>query len=131
MGRKELVTPVDRRLSGDVLAFHLDAEMRTAREELRSGQGRIARTLVKEGPLRLTLVGLGPGGTIRPHQADAPITILALEGEIVLEAGGGIHRLTNGALAALDGGVRHAVSAPEGGFFLLTLAGQARAEVGP
>jgi hypothetical protein len=50
---------------------------------------------------------------------------------IVLEAGGGIHRLTNGALAALDGGVRHAVSAPEGGFFLLTLGGQARAKVGP
>jgi quercetin dioxygenase-like cupin family protein len=75
------VTPVDRRLSGDVLAFDLEAEMRTAREALMSGQGRIARTLVKEGPLRLTLVGLGPGGTIRPHQADAPITILVLEGD--------------------------------------------------
>lgn len=53
------MTPVDRRLSGDVLAFDLAAEMRTAREELLSGPGR-----------------------------------------------GGIHRLPNGTLAALDGGVR-------------------------
>ena len=125
------MTPVDRRLRGEVLTFDLEAEMQTAREELKSGQGRVARTLVKEGPLRLTLVGLGAGGTIRPHQADAPITILPLEGEIVLDAGGGQHRLTNGAVAALEGGVRHAVSAPQGGFFLLTLAGQARAEVEP
>ena len=78
------MTPVDRRLSGDVLAFDLAAEIRTAREELLSGPGR-----------------------------------------------GGIHRLPNGTLAALDGGVRHAVSSREGGFFLLTLAGAARAEVGP
>jgi quercetin dioxygenase-like cupin family protein len=91
----------------------------------------MARTLVKQGPLRLTLVGLGPGGTIRPHQADAPITIHVLEGEILLEAGGDVHRVSNGSLVALDGGVRHAVSAPQGGFFLLTVAGQSRSEAGP
>jgi hypothetical protein len=39
----------------------------------------------------------------------AVVTIFALEGEIVLEAGGGLDRLTNGVVAALDGGVRHAV----------------------
>lgn len=121
------MTPVDRDLSGDVLGFNLDAEMRTAREELMAGTARIARTLVKQDPLRLTLVGLGPGAIIRPHQADAPITIHVLEGEILLEAGGEIHRLSHGSLAALDSGVRHAVSAPEGAFFLLTLAGGQRA----
>jgi quercetin dioxygenase-like cupin family protein len=120
------MTPVERSLSGDVLAFELDAEMRAARKELMAGAARIARTLVKEGPLRVTLVGLGPGGAIRPHQADAPITIHVLEGEILLEAGGDIQRFTHGSLAALDGGVRHAVSAPKGGFFLLTLTGPAR-----
>lgn len=123
--------PVDRRLSGDVLALDLDAEMRTAREELMSRQGRIARTLVKDGPLRLTLVGLSPGGTIRPHHADAAITILVLEGDILLEARGETHQLAKGSVVALGSGVRHAVSAPRGGFFLLTLAGRARAEEGP
>jgi quercetin dioxygenase-like cupin family protein len=60
-----------------------------------------------------------------------PTTILVLEGEILLEAGGDVHRLTNGSVVALDSGVRHAVSAPRGGFFLLTLAGRARAEEPP
>ena len=49
----------------------------------------MARTLVKEGPLRLTLIGLGLGGTIRPHQAEMPLTILVLEGEITLVLGAG------------------------------------------
>jgi quercetin dioxygenase-like cupin family protein len=125
------VTPVDRHLSGDVLEFDLDAEVQTAGKELMAGPARIARTLVKEGPLRLTLVGLSPGGTIRPHQADAPITILVLKGEILLEAGGETRHLTKGSLVALDRGIRHAVSAPRGGFFLLSLAGRQRSEVGP
>ncbi len=92
-----------------------------------AGPAQIARTLVKEGPLRLTLVGLGPGANIRPHQADAPITIHVLEGEILLEAGGNIQRLNHGSLAALDSGVRHAVSAPKGAFFLLTLTARPKA----
>jgi quercetin dioxygenase-like cupin family protein len=125
------MTPVNRNLTNAVLAFDLEAELRSAREELRPGPSRMARTLVKEGPLRLTLVGLGPGGTIRPHQADAPITIHVLDGEILLEAGSEVHRLTNDSLVALDGGVRHAVSAPNGGFFLLTLTGQSKSEAGP
>jgi hypothetical protein len=54
------MTPVNRILSGDVLAFDLNAEMRTAREELMARPTRIARTLVKEGALQLTLVGIGP-----------------------------------------------------------------------
>jgi|SoiMethySBSTD1v2_1073268.scaffolds.fasta_scaffold84257_3 quercetin dioxygenase-like cupin family protein len=125
------MTPVDRKLSRAVLGFDLEAELQTAREELRAGPSRMARTLVKEGPLRVTLVGLGPGGTIRPHQADAPITIHVLEGEILLETGSEIHRRSKGSLVALDRGVRHAVSAPNGGFFLLTLTGQSKSEAGP
>ena len=123
------MTPVHRSLAGDVLAFDLDAEMRTVREQLTAGPARIARTLVKEGALRLTLVGLSPGGTLRPHQVDAPIAILVLDGEILLEAGGETRSLPTGSLAALDAGVRHAASAPRGGFFLLTLAVRERSDV--
>jgi quercetin dioxygenase-like cupin family protein len=118
------MTPVHRSLSGAVLAFDLNAEMRTAREELMGGAARTARTLVKEGFLRHTLVGLGPGGSIRPHQADGPISIFVLEGEVLLEAGSETRHLANGSLLTLEGGVRHAVSSPQGGFFLLTLVGR-------
>jgi len=116
------VTPVHRTLKADVLTFDLDAERQTVRDELGTGLARIARTLVKEGPLRLTLIGLSAGGELRAHQAAAPITIQVLEGEIVLDAGGELRSMATGSIAALDGGVRHAVSSERGGLFLLTLS---------
>ncbi|HEX6533363.1 MAG TPA: cupin domain-containing protein [Gemmatimonadaceae bacterium] len=126
------MTPVHRTLAGDVLAFDLAEESRTVREELAATQTRIAhpriaRTLVKEGPLRLTLVGVGPGGALREHQADGPVSIHVLEGEIVLDAGGQSRTLPAGSLAALDAGVRHAVRSEPGGLFLLTVAAPASA----
>lgn len=122
------MTPVHRTLKADVLTFNLDAERRIVRDELETGLARIARTLVKEGPLRLTLIGLSPGGSLRAHQAAAPITIQVLEGEIVLDGGGELRSLATGSIAALNGGVRHAVSSELGGLFLLTLAAHQLAE---
>jgi quercetin dioxygenase-like cupin family protein len=115
------VSPVNRTLAGTILTFDLNDEARTVRAELDAGHARIARTLVKEGPLRLTLIGVGPGGGIREHVAQGPITIHALEGTIVVRAGNEVRTLAAGDLMALDGGVRHEVTSNEGGLFLLTL----------
>lgn len=119
------MTPVQRSLAGDVLAFDLGEEMQIVRDELAAGRARIARTLVKEGPLRLTLVGLSPGGAIHEHEAGGPITIHVLEGELELNAGGQIRSHPVGALIALDQQVRHAVSSSRGALFLLTLSAKA------
>jgi quercetin dioxygenase-like cupin family protein len=119
---EERMSPVHRSLAGDVLALDLGEEMQLVRGELASGHARIARTLVKEGPLRLTLVGLGPGGVIREHEADGPVTIHVLDGELELNAGGETRAHRVGALIALDRRVRHAISSPRGALFLLTLA---------
>jgi quercetin dioxygenase-like cupin family protein len=116
------MSPRHRTLEGDILAFDLEGEMRIVRAELTEGRTRIARTLVKEGALRVTLVGLKPGGSMAEHQAQAPISIHVLEGEIVLQIGKSARFLPAGVLAAVDSGVRHAVSSPRGGMFLLTLA---------
>lgn len=48
------------------------------------------------------------------------------EGAILLDALGATRALATGALVALDAGVRHAVSSPEGGMLLLTLTGPER-----
>lgn len=116
------MTPLDRSLAGDVLVFDLSDEMKLIREELVPGHSRIARTIVKEGPLRLTLVGLSPGGVMHEHEAGGPVTIHVLEGEIELAAAGKTVTHRAGALIALDRLVRHAVSSPGGALFLLTLA---------
>lgn len=115
------MSPVQRTLASSVLAFDLADEMRSIRAELDGGRSRVARTLVKEGPLRLTLIGVSPGGEIREHVAEGPITIHLLEGTIVVRAGSEVRTITAGGLIALDGGVRHVVSSDGGGLFLLTL----------
>ena len=115
------MTPVQRSLAGNVLAFDLTEEMRLLRDELGGARARSARTLVKDGPLRLTIVGLSPGGAIHEHEAAGPITIQVLEGELELSAGGETRAHRAGAVIALDQRVRHAVSSARGGLFLLTL----------
>jgi quercetin dioxygenase-like cupin family protein len=116
------MTPVHRSLAGDVIALDLSEEMQIVRDELAEGHARIARTLVKEGPLRLTLVGLSPGGAMHEHEAGGPVTIHVLDGELELNAGGETRAHRVGTLIALDRRVRHAVSSSRGALFLLTLA---------
>lgn len=118
------MSPVHRTLSSPVLTFDLADEIRTVRSELDAGHSRIARTLVKEGPLRITLIGVRAGGGMHEHVAEGPITIHALEGTIVVRTAGAATTLVAGGLMAVDGGVRHDVSSDEGGLFLLTLIGR-------
>ena len=118
------MSPVHRTLSSPVLTFDLADEIRIVRSELDAGHSRIARTLVKEGPLRLTLIGVRAGGGMHEHVAEGPITIHALEGTIVVRTAGAATTLAAGGLMAVDGGVRHDVSSDEGGLFLLTLIGR-------
>lgn len=115
------MSPVHRPLANAVLAFDLAEEMRIVRAELEAGHSRIGRTLVKEGPLRLTLIGVRPASGMHEHVAEGPITIHGLEGTIVVRAGSEARTIAAGGLMALDAGVRHDVSSNEGGIFLLTL----------
>ena len=115
------MSSVHRTLSSPVLTIELAGEMQIVRSELTAGRARIARTLVKEGALRLTLIGVNAGGMLHEHEAEGPITIHVLEGAIVVRADGTARTLAAGGLMAIDGGVRHEVSSPSGGLFLLTL----------
>jgi quercetin dioxygenase-like cupin family protein len=119
------MSPVQHPVSGDVLSFELAQEMDAVRRELAGAAGRVARTLVKEGALRITLVGVSAGGGLREHKADGPISIEVLEGDVEVEAGGRRWPLASGALLVLEAGAPHAVRSARGGLFLLTLVGPA------
>jgi quercetin dioxygenase-like cupin family protein len=119
------MSPMHRPISGPALSFALDDELRILREQLGTSR-RVGRTLVKDGALRVTLVGLSAGGTLRPHKAEGPITLHVLEGAIELEAEGERWTLPAGTLFALGAGITHAVSAPAGGAFLLTVVAPPR-----
>lgn len=119
---------INRPLAGQPLHFRLGDEHRLELidTELMERAGRSARTLIKEGPLRVTLVALGPGGTLAPHSADGPITVHVLSGEIEFSVGEDSQHLNTGDLLSLGGGVEHAVSSTTGGVFLLTVAAAPR-----
>ena len=112
----------DDRSGGEVLVVRLDDERKQAAASApRERSGRRARTLVKDGPLRVTLVELDPGGTIAEHRADGPITVQPVEGRLLFTAGGREHDIGPGELLAVAAGVRHSVASPTGALFLLTL----------
>ena len=120
---------IQRPLSEDVLVFEIDEEReRAADPELLNRSGRNARTLLKMGPLRVTLVVLGPGGELAEHEAPGPITVQVVHGRIRFRTEQGQHDIGPGQLLATGPGVRHSVVSTEGAAFLLTVSHVARDE---
>lgn len=114
---------IQRPLAGDVMVFRLDEErVRTADPAAVKRGGPSARTLLKDGPLRVTLIVLGAGGAIAEHSADGPITVHVLDGDIRFTAAGQAHELRAGDLLSTHGGIRHSVASEHSGSFLLTVA---------
>jgi quercetin dioxygenase-like cupin family protein len=124
------MSPVQRPISGSALTFALEDEVRIVREQL-GPVSRIARTLVKNGPLRLTLIGLAPGGALAPHSTEGRITVQVLEGEIEFEADGQWQSLAAGSILALGARVVHGARSTSGGMILLTVVASARDEDTP
>jgi quercetin dioxygenase-like cupin family protein len=113
---------IERPLSGDILVFEIAEEReRAADPELIARSGRNARTLLRDGPLRVTVVVLGPGGELAEHQAAGPITVQVLDGRIRFHAGHEQHDIGPGQLLAAGPGVRHSVTSSDGASFLLTV----------
>ena len=118
------MSSIERPLSGKAIHVRLGAERASdlIDEGLLARAGRTARTLVKEGPLRVTLVALGPGGALAEHRADGPISAHVLSGRVRFRAGEDEWLLEEGDLLSLPAGVPHAVDSEAGGVFLLTVA---------
>jgi quercetin dioxygenase-like cupin family protein len=115
------MSSMHRTIKGEVLVRHLTQDERMVDPVLLAEHGRSARTLVKEGPLRLTIIGIAPGGDLPAHSTDGPVTVHMLEGEVVFQALGGPYPLRMGDLLVLAPGVEHSARSATGGLFLLTV----------
>jgi quercetin dioxygenase-like cupin family protein len=115
------MSSLQRTIDGDVQVHHLKRDARTIDQDLLKRHGRSARTLVKEGPLRLTLIALGPGGTLPSHHAEGQVAVHLLEGEVVFTAEEREHALVPGDVLVLGSGVPHAARSREGCMLLLTV----------
>lgn len=83
---------------------------------------RVARTLAKEGRLRVVLSLMRRGSRLHEHQTEGATTIQCVEGRMRLLSPGREIELLAGELVALDGGVRHSVEAATECAFLVTIA---------
>lgn len=115
------MSSLQRKLDGDVLVHHLTQDERMLDPDLLARHGRTARTIVKEGPLRLTIMGIAPGGALPTHRTEAHVTIHLLEGEVTFVARGREYPLHTGDVLVFAPGVEHAARSAEGGVFLLTV----------
>ena len=115
------MSPLDRTLEGDVLVHHLALDKLTIDQALVARSGRSARTLVKEGPLRLTLMGIAAGGDMPVHRTPGPVSIHVLDGDVVIDALGHDYPLATGDILVVAPGVEHSVRSTHGGLLLLTV----------
>ncbi len=104
------------------LGFDLRAELGQLRaEEPRLQRRHNAKTLVKEGDLRVVLMTLGRGRRIEEHRAPGRTAIHTLKGRIRLRLPAQTVELPAGRLLAIGPRVPHDVEALEDSAFLLTI----------
>jgi quercetin dioxygenase-like cupin family protein len=120
--KREPMVQRTRRLAGRALTFLLGAEDDTLREFARASKnGRAAKTLVKEGPLRITLVALTQGTSLPPRRVPGPVSIQTLRGCLRVATETTRTDLTTGGLVALQAGVDYSARAVADTAILLTV----------
>jgi quercetin dioxygenase-like cupin family protein len=115
------MSSVQRVLDGDVLVHHLRRDEQTIDTVLLEKHGRTARTLVKEGSLRLTLMALAPSNVVPIHKAEGPISVQVLQGDVVFTAAGADYPLEIGDFIVVAAGVDHSLRSEQGCRLLLTV----------
>lgn len=112
-------------ISGQVLRFRLTAEDARLREQATASRaGRAGKTLVKEGPLRITQVALRKGTPLQAHQVAGAVSLHVQRGRLRVTTSGEAMDLGPGELVVLEAGVSHAATALRDCAILITMAMQ-------
>lgn len=115
------MSSLNRTVEGDVLVHHLPRAAGLIDRALVDQHGRSARTLVKEGLLRLTIIALSAGGDMPMHSTSGPVSVHMLQGDGVFSADGQDYPLGVGDVLVFAAGVAHAARSDQGCTFLLTV----------
>jgi len=112
-----------RRLAGAMLTFLLQAEDDTLREFAAAAKsGRAAKTLVKQGAQRVTLVALSHGAALPAHRVAAAVSVQTVRGCVKVGTDRGEVELPAGALVAFGPGVTHTARAVGDSSILITVS---------
>lgn len=115
------MSSLNRTVEGDVLVHHLPHAAELIDRALVEQHGRSARTLVKEGLLRLTIIALGEGGDLPVHNTSGPVSVHVVQGDAVFSAGGRDYPVAVGDVLVFAAGVDHSARTDGGCTFLLTV----------
>lgn len=121
------MTSMTRALTGKNLTFDLTTQIEELRRDdgyLRSG--RVGRTLVKAGTLRLTLTVIGKGVEIGTHHAAAPMTLQPVEGRLRYRIDGDEFEIGEGEVLFFGPGHAQDIRALEDTALLLTISTEER-----
>ena len=113
----------NHQLSGDALLLDVERESQevlTAASE--AGVKHAAKTLIKDGPLRLIILGFMSGASLREHRAGGPVSIQVLTGTAEIATPGGTQTVVPGSTLVLAADVAHSVTAKTDAVLLLTIA---------
>ncbi len=112
-----------RQLSGHHLLFNLGEERRGLAETRRGTTGRrTAKTLAKDGELRVTLVSLAARTELQPEARAGGACLLVLDGRVRLRLNGQDVEAGKDDLLVLGHNLRDPILAVEDATFLLTVA---------
>ena len=110
-------------VSAKELRFSLAQEQKALLARARDSRtGRTAKTLVKEGSLRMTLVALRRGSGMEKHHVDGQTSIQVLRGKVVIGTRRGKKDLQPGDVLVLDRHVEHDVLSRSDSAFLITMS---------
>ena len=111
------------KLSGGALLFDLKSEESVLLNKARTAKsGRAAKTLVKEGPLRVTVIALKKGAVIDDHQVEGPLSIQSLSGRLRINMGDERFDLPSRGLITLEPGATHDATALSDATFMITMS---------
>jgi quercetin dioxygenase-like cupin family protein len=118
------MSPMSRALTGPNLTFDLAGQIEELRGDENYGRsGRVGRTLVKAGALRLTLVVLAAGVDIGTHHAETPMTLQPVEGRLHYRVGEEHFEIGRGEVLYFGPGHAQDIRALEDTALLLTITG--------
>jgi quercetin dioxygenase-like cupin family protein len=117
------MSSINRPLSGPMLTFNLRETIEELRrEEDHHHGGRAGRTLAKSGRMRLVLVAMDQGNVIGTHQADSPLSIHVIEGDIKYRSEDGERRLQEGEILFFGPGHANDITALRPSALLITIS---------
>jgi quercetin dioxygenase-like cupin family protein len=113
----------NHQITGEVLRLDIEPESSAILEDARrAGTGHAAKTLVKDGPLRLVILGFTAGSALREHDSDGPVSIQALSGGVDVAIEERSERLEPGRILVINASISHSVVAQGDAVLLLTIA---------